>query len=216
MPTEKYKFYTEDGKKLNIKVSYRVIGENNQTIFDVALSSCFASVTYHPIDATATLIEIYRPFNEIPYSFDFIEKWIKELNEFGFPCEVKKDGDVVYFYLILKNFKYKAMINCTLQLVRCLFENGICIIPELYYQLVEKSPNKDKFLLLQDAHKDKILTENYANTNHMVTHHRNRYNISKQDFEKNIVNSRATTFEHLGCRLDDLWNGNVDNSNKSL
>lgn len=119
------------------------------------------------------------------------------------------DNDFYYFDLKLKDFEYKSHFISTLMLVRCLTETGICKVPHVYFQLMDKNPGADKFQTMQDAHK----AQSYGNTNHMITWDGNGKNVSKQVLFDRYKTCAVKVRDHKGYNLgqSDKWNGSNAN-----
>lgn len=132
--------------------------------------------------------------------------------------EPKQDtsGDKFYrFEIKLGDYTYKSHLVSGLMLVRCLTESLICKVPGIYFEMVDKNPNLDKFQALQDAHKslgshDWYDSNRRHNTNHMITHKDNGPNVTKEKLFKNYQACGVLTLDHKGHNLGQLpkWNGN--------
>ncbi len=201
--------YYKAGTKTNKLVECSILDKNDHILWDTKLTACFSVITYQKLPKGATKIIFPRSKETIPYDFDFIQRWINELNEFGFPCAVEDNKSSVNFIFNVADFKYKIILSSTLQLVRCLTETGICYIPENYFRLVKLYPKQDKFLLLQDAHrtvKDFYGDAAYLNTNHIVTGCCEGENISKETFLARVANNGVSATGHTDTGIEEIWN----------
>lgn len=117
------------------------------------------------------------------------------------------DRNYYHFDIRFADFEYKSHFVSTLMFVRCLTESGICKIPEIYFQLMDKNPNADKFDMLQTAHKK----EHYGNINHMATHIQNGSNVSKETLLARYQACGVKVREHKGYNIgqSDKWNGST-------
>jgi len=203
-PTDKVKFKyinEELAKTLLTDVSWKVYdkdkeleswGRNNY--------ACFSPITYEKLPEEAVRIVVTHPLALIPYSKEIIERYIKDLNEFGFPVSLDLTSDSARFIIDLKNYEYKIHLNSTLQLIRALYEKFICFVPEFYFSLIELSGRADslscaeKFDIFQEAHSKTSSSASQIggipNSNHMVTYRGNFK--SPISFEKLMNKIKAT------------------------
>lgn len=216
------KYYNDKNKDLGTYVSSKTLDKNNQLIYDYKNYPCFSHITYHSINSKVSKIVVYRPLKQIPYDIEVIKLWINELNELGFPCNCELDNnnkEVVNFTINIADFKYKPHLSCTLMLIRCLFEDGICFVPEFYFSLIKKHKNPDKFSILQDAHKKIKGMGLGANTNHMVTflsdgyEGNNEINVTREQLFKNIENTKIGIYDGEKTCIWRLWKG-IDKDKK--
>jgi hypothetical protein len=214
--------------KTNTYVNFRVLNKDNKVIkdqygnpMDYVNSACFSQITYKEIPKDACRILIWKEVDKIPYEYSFMVRWIKELNKLGFPCSIcpALEENKVLFLVELSDFQHKTHVNCTLQLIRYLWESAICAIPAIYYDILEKNTTIDPFIALQDA--AKILTSYseycYANSNHMHTYAGNMgTNVSKEQFFKNVEKRQCNVFENKDFSIHPLFVNLVpkENSNK--
>ena len=156
---------------LDTNVSYCLLNNKNEIVLDVVNYQCFSHITFGVLPKEAILIKVRQPIAKIPYSWEVIQLWIKEINEFGFFCSVELIDQTVFFTLEIKNFLSKHHMTSTLQLLRCLFEDGIAYVPDIYFTLIKNNPSINKFFALQKAHANLSLykeTSCSSNSNHMV------------------------------------------------
>jgi len=204
-----YKHYKSD-TKTDTYVSFKFLDDKNNVIATHGPHACFSLITYSAIPDTCKKIVFFRDISTIPYNLDIIKKWIAELNELDFPCQVeceKSNEKVINFTIDLKDFQKKIVVNCTLQLIRCLTESYICYVPDIYFNILDQNPKIDKFIALQDAHRKCPM---YANTNHMITCNGNGNNITKEIFLERVQNHRIKTYDNNGygdCNISSLWRG---------
>ncbi len=187
--------------------------------------SCYSPLTYNKIPNTITKISPYEKLENIPYPQEIIQKWINEITELGFPVELNIEEGVAYFNLYLDKFEYKAHLTSTLQLTRCLFETGICYVPECYFKLLDEKPEvslDEKFELLQLAHaaaqdianaplpEDKNKEYAYRcnfNWNHTVTYKENFVEpMPRKLFWEKLKQTEVKTFgEYKYVSVSNLW-----------
>lgn len=194
----------------NSDVSFRLLNENLNLIEDFQRRACFSEITYKSFSKNCRYVIIYRSKDEIPYTFEICARWIKELNDFGFPCEIKDCGEKIEFWVDLKNYKYKMHLSSALSLIRDLFESQICFTPEYYFNLIESNPKRNKFLALQKAH-EKLSEEDesqYFNSNHIVIGDiEGRKNITLTRLFKRFKNTVHDIYSGRYTKLDKLWDG---------
>ena len=173
-------------------------------------TGCFSELTYSPIDAKWKSVLIKEPINIIPYEPREIKRWLRDLNELGFPCHFEGIDEHLKIRLVLKEFKSKPHLSSTLMLIRLLWEMGMNKIPDIYFQVMDANPNANKFIQLQKAHKHPSLmetTRNYGhgytpppyptfNTNHTVTSHRQLQNISRAELFKRLKAGKSVWAIH--------------------
>lgn len=197
----------------NSSVNWRFLGKNDKVIFDQKRAyACFSPITYQAVPADVIKIIVYRGLGLIPYSKKIIVLWIKELNKLGFPCSVSFEKSTVNFTLELKNFEFKAHLTITLQLIRALFEDHICYIPEVYFDLLESGAEKDKFFALQLAHKIVTNRKNlsimggFPNQNHMVTYDNNFTKpLGQEVFWERIKESKNLVYSEKYSNINKIW-----------
>ncbi len=196
----------------NSQVSYRTLGPADAILAERPNDACFSSITYGLLPTDARKILIYRPLAQIPYALPTIRRWIKELNALGFPCRARKakEPNVMHFIIDLKHYVHKLHINSTLQLIRCLFERGICYVPEYYFA----DSQDDRFLALQQAHYSLAAnTANFGdypgNSNHTVTWNGAKP-VTKDQLFARIAATKIGTYEKANYGrpyLSAVWNG---------
>ena len=171
---------------------------------------CFAPITYNVIPSTAKRILIWRDVATLPYKYDFCVRWIAELNKLGFPCSIcpALEENRVLFLVELADFQHKVHLNCTLQLVRFLTEIYICMIPDIYFNLLEKNTNLDPFHALQNANKmlSSYKETTFYNSNHTCTCG-NKINVTKEELFANIAARQTGIYENGNHYIHGLWAG---------
>jgi len=208
----------ESLKNITSTVFYKTFNENGEVILDKSSGQiCFYVLTSRPIDLTTSKIEISHPLSKIPYSEESISKWIAEIAELGFPCSVHFDKNNAYFTIELKYFKYKLLLTSTIQLIHALYEPGVLLVPENYFELLQvnllQEEKIDKFIALQTAHK---LIQGYskdfgsAASAHMITFKANgARNITKEEFNQKLANTNFLYSSNYSsttiCPVHDLW-----------
>lgn len=202
-------------------VSYRLVDDKGQTIKTYENHACFSSVTYAAIPPDARYIVVYRSLSKVPYAHPVIQHWIKEISLLGFPCSVRRTGrgkdSVIEVAIDLKDYALKMHVSATLQLIRCLWETGCALVPDIYFRMLkDRRLGLDvRFDLLQDAHKevrDKKHEEasgGYANTNHQVTYKGNGSNVGREVLFKRLKATAHSVYSGEYSTLDSLWNGDL-------
>ncbi len=135
-----------------------------------------------------------------------------QLNELEFPCEVKKLDDKVEFTIDLSKYKYKMHLTSTLMLVRALWESRIAYVVEYYFRIIEKDSKINKFIALQDSHKElsKHNESAYYNSNHTITSEYSKENIEQKRFFKRLKNTKYDVYSSEHTELSKLWGGGND------
>lgn len=165
-------------------VFYHTLDQNDHLIEEYK-DVCFRDISVWAIPENVKKIVVIHPLSRIPYHPEFIPQWIKEINNLGFPCNFVIKNNDAHFSVELKHIEYKNHLIYTLQLIRVLFETGLCYVPELYFDLIEKDSNIDRFIALQIAHKNLELLRPYvcSNANHAITSlYNGAGNITKAQF----------------------------------
>ena len=167
--------YYNKNAQPNIRVNFKLLDDNGCVIRSYSDEACFSNITYYAIPKRTAAILIHHSKDLVPYDVSAIERWINDLNEIGFPCAYIGSNAVEHnFQINIKDYKYKVHFISTLMLIRALYESGICMVPDIYFQLVDANPTIDKFDALQTAHKPtrskKEFLSRWYNTNHMVTY----------------------------------------------
>src|ERR1039457_123655 len=178
-------------KSLGTYVYYKTVDKNG-AIQDITNVCCFSALTYNAVSHFSKII-VYHKLDDIPYSKTVISNWIKDLNELGFPIELVFDASKAYFHLDLKHFSKKFLFNSTLQLTRCLYEDQIAYVPEIYFNLL-KEGETDKFMALQKAH---FMLHDYKescmyNSNHTITCNKAGNGISREVFQQRLEKSNRS------------------------
>lgn len=173
---------------------------------------CFHHITYSdrslpPFDT----IVVKKDYKYIPYTKKIVKWWIGEIKKFGFPCSCEFVHDEVFFKI--RNCDHdnnKASINCTLMLLRCLFERYIYFVVARYIDLIKENKKKDRFLIMQEAHLTAgKINENfsYANSNHMLlsTWTPNYKAKTKKEFLDTIKQVNIKIGSGRTVHMDGLW-----------
>ena len=220
---QNYKSKFHNGKNTNTFVKYKVISKNNDIAIDHGLGigkACYSAVTYSKIPNTWEKLETWFDLSKLPYSKTKIIKWIKELNELGFPCYLdfdnKNSPGTANITVKFSDFTRQLHLNSTLQLIRALWESGINHVPDIYFQLSNKFKNSDlndRFLLLQHSHNLLTYTKDttgYYNYNHTITYYNNGVKdqaISLKTYNQRLKNSISMDIS-FGS-VNDLWKRNL-------
>lgn len=212
------KSYRIPSRSKSCSVWFKTLAADGRVLKDYPGAACFAPISstlqysgygMHP---DTKIINVYRNKSMIPYDLSEIKRWIADLNELGFPCEliegpiigdpekqedyinktclnnmsnlglkIIRDGHIIpvdensdyNFYVRLDNFNNKNHLFSTLSLIRMLSESYLDTVPEEYFNTMDLNPNADKFVALQNAHR-----ESSVSAGHSVTYSRNGNNIS--------------------------------------
>lgn len=208
-------------------VSFSLLKNDGSVLSDHPDSACFAIISTRTIHKDTAKIFIYHPKEYMGYGTESIERWIKDINEFGFPCSYIGSNNINHnFQINLSDFKYKCHLLTTLMLLRVLWEPIANKIPEIYFQMIDKNPNGDKFDYIQTAHKS--LPTGYDSktghyhptpTGHMATYSGNGKNVSKETLFKRYEESKIEVFHihqpydyknpkgYTSITQNDKWNG---------
>ena len=181
--------YIKNAQNTNTRVNFKYLNDKNEIIKEYFNEECFRVFSYNLIPKEVKKIIFFKPVNEIPYNEEIIANWIKELNDLGFSCSFEKKQNLQYDFIFnLEDYKSKLHFVSAAQLVRCLSEQGICYIPEIYFRIIEANKKIDKFIALQRAHFKVHVCSPYFNTNHMVTSLYDAKNkaIERKEFFKRI------------------------------
>lgn len=206
------KYYNKSANIINY-VWFNLLDENGKIIKEYPNEACFASITSYGISKKVKTILIYHDKRSVPYSEKSINRWIDDVNEIGFPCAFIGSNETHYnFQINLCDYKYKVHLFSTLMFIRAIYEQGICLIPEIYFQLMDEHPNADKFDMIQTAHKSNAIRlggYSGANSGHMLTYKGNGDNVDSQ-----------TLFERFDGEIDvycgkpGQWSGSVNCNDK--
>lgn len=222
MDFQNYKSKYHNGKTTHTYVNYKVVGENNTIIYNHSYGigrACYSDVTYNKIPDTWDRLETWFHLDKLPYSKEKVIEWAAELNKLGFPCYLDFDTPTIANFTVkFADFTKKLHFNATLQLIRCLWESGICHIPDIYFQITEKYKKPPsiakKFELLQVAHNALDLTKDitgYYNTNHMMTHYNNgvkNQTISLQEYQNRLKENDADIYSQKFVSVWGVWQRN--------
>lgn len=241
----KKKYHNSDFAK-SAYVWFKLLDKDGNIIRDYGMQGCFGGITYEMDKKTAT-IQVYRDENMMPYKLTEVQRWINDLNDVGFPCDMTYDptstgsemsqekwakdtaaskqmedmiiafrkhglvenpynswgkpGPQNYkFNVHLKHYSNKSHLFSTLTLIRMLSESTMSTIPELYFQMMDADPDRDKFEAIQDAHKGPI-----NGGSHAVTYKGNGSNVSRKALMDRF---KSKTDLHTGrIAIHTAWNG---------
>lgn len=163
---------------------------------------CFYHITYGAIQKDVTKIILFHPREKVPYKRVDIKRFIDDLNDMGFPCYYKLNNDKeIRIELKLEDYKKKTHLTSTLTLLRCLWEGTqISTIPEAYFQILDKDKKVDKFIALQDAHRQVM-----PYVGHVVTAKTNGNNIDKEEFFKKLAQCAIPIYGNGQDSINNLW-----------
>lgn len=204
-----YKLF-KPGTPIDSDVSFKVIDASGVVLLSKVEYPCFSPITYRAIPSDARSIIVFREAKRIPYTYAVMVRWAKEMTALGFPMAIGPRAPVIEFTLRLDQYAFKMHVSCALQLIRCLFETGICVVPELYFRRKVKTLDA-RFVALQDAHKT-LKTHGgeygmYHNVNHMVTYATNGSNVKRKVLFDRIAATKLGVYANEYTSVEDLWNG---------
>lgn len=181
-----YKSKFHNGNTTNTYVNFKVFNSRGGIEIETEPypTACYSSITYSNKINNWSKMETWFSLKKLPYTKTKIIEWTEEINNLGFPCyldfENKNSPKTANFTVKFSDFTKKLHLNCTLQLIRCLWESGINHVPDIYFQLLEKYENppdlNERFVLLQHSHNIINYTKDitgYHNINHMITYYNN-------------------------------------------
>jgi hypothetical protein len=219
-----YRFF-KPKVETDASVDYKVVSADGQVLDKKDGRSCFSTLTYESIPRAADRVIVTRNVDELPYDKEPITLWINDLNTLGFPVAVSFPAKgPVTFTLWLKDYDRKVHLSSALSLIRCLWEQTICLVPGVYLTAVQTTSSlDDKWTILQDSHRAiknmKRPPGHYgANENHMVTYLGNGNNISRTAFWERVKNTKPGIYDAnrriYGCggensyvSVDGTWRG---------
>ena len=194
------KNYLTNNTSTQSYVFFKTLDRNGFVVKDYPNAPCFAQITNYGIDKSVASILIYHNKAQVPYSVESIERWMRDINEMGFPSNYIGSNDAHHnFQVNISDCEYKAHLLSTLMLTRALFEQGINLIPNQYFQEVDQNPDIDKFDLLQTIHKDK----KYMNHGgHMIVSCGYSYGGNQNEYKNNVT--QETLFKRYNGTLKTL------------
>lgn len=237
----KKKYHNSD-RAQSAYVWFKLLDADGKIIRDYGMQGCFGSITYQ-MDTKTQTIQVYRAENLMPYKYAEVKRWIDDLNDIGFPCDMSYDPDATNdemkqekwaeataksekmkdiilafrkhglnaspyasvslwgkpgpenykFNVHLKHYHNKSHLFSTLTLIRMLSESTMSTIPEMYFQMMDADPNRDKFDAIQDAHKGPV-----SGGSHAITYKGNGNNVTRKRLmdtfktKENLHNSRIS------------------------
>jgi hypothetical protein len=129
---------------------------------------CFGDIFQYSIPDNVESILVFKNKTKVPYDEDAIVRWIDDISTMGFPCAFLGGNDYDYIWqLLVQDFDNKPQMMSVLSLIRLLYETNGCKIPQIYFQMIDKDPDIDRFEALQIAHKK--MDAYYIDTDHLVT-----------------------------------------------
>ncbi len=151
-------------------MSYIMLDESKQQITRYENAACFAKVINFVLSKAVKFIEVFHDKINVPYSDDTCARWVDAMNECGFPAKFRSNASCIFIELDLNNYVYKHHLASALMLTRALYENGMSLVPEKFFQLLDTDPGIDKFDAIQTAHKSIPLAQGFviAPTAHMI------------------------------------------------
>ena len=197
-------YYKED-ECPNNRVSFSLLDKNGDVLRKHEEAACFSILSQYSIPKDIRSIRIFHKKSLVPYNNKSVERWIADINEAGFPCSLipaEKSGEDAYVFEVnFKNFTYKAHLIHTLMLIRALYERYICVVPEIYFQMMDKNPSLDKFHAIQLAHRYDFKDHPHSgwqNSNHMITYNGNGKPISYEKLLENYQSCRKVYYGKPG------------------
>lgn len=211
-------------REVTTYVWYKVMSGDTVTR-DCPADNCFASITYLPIPTDTTLIEVYIPKKYVPYSENYVKRWIDLLIEFGFnvsykgiketlvhysrwtyPTKPAETGDCYYFHVPVNEAKginsKRVELNSLLILIRYLWENGNSRIPAFFFaksRNVEDVDEKFKiFQMVQPVVKQ-------GGLNHRVVTKCKDIPFSVKEFWKKVDKATISVFAEGKVGVSAFW-----------
>lgn len=182
--------YRTDMGQVQGKINYRLM-DGATTLEDHPDAWCYASLFNGKVPDNCKTIEIYHPPAEIPYTKESIERWVKVLNDIGFPCSFEF-GEMVIFKVEIAAYKYKLHLLSTLMLIRNLIEDCLTPLPEFFFQHEDEHPKCDRFKVMIEMHERKYA---YARDIHMVTYRNKGHDRIVGSFEELMAQFEASKMD---------------------
>jgi hypothetical protein len=199
-----HKYHDETGKNIGAYIWFKCLGKGDKLIQDYPNAACYGAITNQIPKGTETIC-VYREMKMVPYSDESISRYTYDLNDMGFPCSVG-EGKAGYIYINVRteDYKSKTHLFSTLTLLRLLWESGMNKVPEIYFQLMDEDPARDKLDAIQRAHKTKGI---YTNGGHCVTFNGNGGNIDKETLFARFDKSNGVFASGWGRGINAAWHG---------
>lgn len=190
-------------------ISYR-LKAGDKALDEHIKTYCYASIFNGSVPTDCTVIEVFHAPTDIPYSIEDINRWVRILNDLGFPCIVTHDKDYVTFLVETRHYKHKLHILSTLMLIRTLIEDCLTPLPEFFFQAEDADPTIDRFKLMIDVHEKDYP---YARDIHMVTYNGCERRVGSFDELMHQFESSKMGLHHQGrgpkghCAVNSAWWG---------
>lgn len=101
-------------------------------------------------------------------------------------------SDCHNFIININDYVYKTHLISTLMLIRALYEQGICRVPQIYFQMIDENPATDKLDAIQSAHK--VRHGHGGGSGHMITYPGNGGNVSSKILFENFKKSKLGVY----------------------
>lgn len=125
---------------------------NDNEVLERHSNSCFVHFVSRQACKGTTKILFNVPIQYTDYNEEHIQRWITEMNKFGFPFYLRdKDKDDYIFEVKFSDYSKKIEVFLALNLIRYLFEGEKTIVPELYFNYIDEG--KSPIEAMQLAHK---------------------------------------------------------------
>lgn len=197
-------------------VSYKLVDGNGKILERHNQAACYSSITYGALPKTTAKIVCHQTKAQIRYTPEECERWIKEVNGFGFPCTYlgfgtkaheTTDNDHVFEIPILIDgvqiYKNKAWMTSALMMVRYLIEDCLEVIPREFFRMEALLPKDfDRFKLMLFCH-----TFANGNSNHSVRGFVLQTLMSKEDWAKIADKNNHSIYASPSPSITGLWQG---------
>lgn len=177
--------------------------------------ACYANLLSKDLTKIKEVVCFELP-EDVNYTTEKINEWIKYVNSWGFPCEyiglLKRtvgegenadDNTYHQFVVRIKDYDDKRVFGSALMLIRYLFEWGeIRTFPNKFFNAMKTLKDEDPFLVMQFTHS---LLSGCCNSNHMLRNTLLQSFITMEEFKKRLKLKVPLT----GTRgnITDLWQG---------
>lgn len=220
--------YHIPSRATSLYIWFKLLDKNGKVLRDYGMQGCYGSITYQ-MDTKTETIQVYRAEGLMPYNFAEVKRWIDDITDAGFPCELIYDPDATSdemrqekwaeataaskkmkeiilafrehglqkanpyndyvwgkpgpqnykFNVHLKDYANKSHLFSTLTLIRMLSESSMSTVPEIYFNMMDADPLRDKFEAIQEAHRGPV-----NGGSHAVTYKGNGKSITREAIMK--------------------------------
>lgn len=139
-------------------LSYQCLDKAGVVILDARDEACFARIFSVYGEAAIPIgtrfIDVIKPLEKVPYDPPAIILFCMELTKMGLSMECLIENSRMRIRVDLENYLNRIHVKAALILTRCIWETGICLVADNYFEMIEREPDVDKFIILQRAHKE--------------------------------------------------------------